>query len=112
MFRQFVVPSYYLKDKVETITLCVEGFQDITQTRQAGLIDQIGQNAKALLAGQCGDLFLDDMGLPDDQSLSKDDMVEHIWHKIRKRGWELIAENVCQSDLKTLMSEAVLANSW
>lgn len=60
-FTAFIVPPY-LFDQIHAVTAAVEGFQDITQCRQAAFADEIGAHAEHVLAAHWGDVWLDCAG--------------------------------------------------
>ena len=66
----------YLFENLQRISKCLEGFQDITQARQAFVVDDLGLNATHVVAAHWGDVWLDDMGfldhpVPNNQLLSR-----------------------------------------
>jgi len=77
----------YLFDQLDRVIASVEGFQDITQCRQASVVDALGQNADYLLAAHWGDVWLDDMGFLDgDDSLPQDTLASKMAQKFTKKG--------------------------
>ncbi|HWZ85069.1 MAG TPA: asparagine synthase-related protein [Thermoanaerobaculia bacterium] len=76
----------YLFDRIGTILSCVEGFQDITQSRQAAVAGLLGREADAVIAAHWGDVWLDGMGLEGRSSASETEVLEHAFGKIAKRG--------------------------
>ena len=58
----FTIPTY-LFDSLPAILAWTEGFQDITQCRQAAVVKEIGLHSDHLIAALWGDVWLDDMGV-------------------------------------------------
>lgn len=84
--QKWTIPPY-LFDQLDRVTASVEGFQDITQCRQAGVVDALGQNADYVLAAHWGDVWLDDMGFLDgDDSLPQDTLASKMAQKFTKKG--------------------------
>lgn len=52
----------YLFDQIDFVSSCSEGFHDITQSRQAYIVNELGLNADYVIAAHWGDVWLDDMG--------------------------------------------------
>ncbi|MEO1086774.1 MAG: hypothetical protein AAFY88_21280, partial [Acidobacteriota bacterium] len=73
----------------------LEGFQDLTQTRQLAVVNTLGTRAERVLAGHWGDVWLDDMGLgavaPDDDAA----VLARALGKLRKRGRAWLLEHLC-----------------
>ncbi len=85
----------YLFDHLELILACVEAFQDVTQCRQASVVDKISRHADYLLAAHWGDVWLDDMGLVDEPAEAKaDDLAEYALHKMEKGGRDWLLDNL------------------
>jgi hypothetical protein len=61
-FDRFTIRPY-LFDRLPLVTAAVEGFQDVTQARQAAVVDEIAGRADFLIAAHLGDMFLGDMGV-------------------------------------------------
>ena len=61
-FQAFTIKPY-LFDHLDLVMASVEGFQDVTQCRQAAVMDEIARQADYLIAAHWGDVWLDDMGL-------------------------------------------------
>ena len=60
-FEAFAVGPY-LFDRLSMILNAVEGFQDLTQCRQAAVSDELARHADYVIAAHWGDVWLDDMG--------------------------------------------------
>ncbi len=98
-FRAFTV-SDYLFTSLDRILASVEGFQSVTSTRQAGVLDEIAPRGDYLLAGHWGDVWLDDSGLPPgSRELPDDVLVDHGLKKIQKPGGQWLMEHVCAGHL-------------
>lgn len=78
----------YLFDKLDQIMAAVEGFQDITQCRQAFVIDELAQNTDHVLAAHWGDVWLDSMGFIGQTLPSRAQLSHEIIHKYQKKGSE------------------------
>jgi asparagine synthase (glutamine-hydrolysing) len=105
-FEAFTIKSY-LMELLPYITEAVEGFQDLTQTRQAAVNDQLRSNADYVIAAHWGDVWLDAFGLPEKQT--EDEMISHAMKKFRKKGNNWLLENVCPSFVKNESYENILA---
>jgi hypothetical protein len=66
-FEAFTIKPY-LMELLPYITEAVEGFQDLTQTRQAAVNDQLRSHADYVIAAHWGDVWLDAFGLPEKQT--------------------------------------------
>ena len=78
----------------------MEGFQDITQCRQASVVDEIASHADYLVAAHWGDVWLDDMGLANESKSNDDDfMLAHVLHKMEKPGREWLLDHLCRPRL-------------
>ncbi|HKD17404.1 MAG TPA: hypothetical protein VKG23_06000, partial [Thermoanaerobaculia bacterium] len=89
----------YLFDRLGSVLGAVEGFQDVTQSRQATVTDRLAGRADAVVAAHWGDVWHDDMGLADRPGAAPAEVLEHALSKIAKRGrhWlldELVAPHV------------------
>lgn len=76
----------YLFDRLDTIQACVEGFQDVTQSRQAAVAEKLARGADAVIAAHWGDVWLDDMGLAGPARPGAEGVLDHAIGKIAKRG--------------------------
>ena len=85
----FTIPPY-LFPALPTVLRCVEGFQDVTQSRQAAIATQLRQNADVVLLGHWGDVWLDTMGV-----LGKEvpDLAGTVLHKLEKGGRHWLIDN-------------------
>jgi len=108
-FQAFTIQPY-LFDRLDLIMSSVEGFQDITQCRQAAVTDEIASHADYLIAGHWGDVWLDDIGLVNNRSqkLDNDYIFSHAFKKIRKSGRTWLLENICLPQLRRENPETLL----
>ena len=99
----------YLFHRLNDVLSCVEGFQDVTQARQAVVSDLLGHKADAVIAAHWGDVWLDDMGLVDEPAPTGTRVVDHAYGKMAKRGrrWLLdrIVDGKAGADPETLLRE-------
>lgn len=95
-FQRFTVPTY-LFDRLAAVTAQVEGFQDVTQTRQAGIIDQFAGQIDAILGGHLGDLWLDDMGIVG--NASPDVVLDTAVSRMQKGGRDWLQTHLLQPQL-------------
>lgn len=92
----------YLFDQIGKIVASVEGFQDITQCRQAYVLDNLARQADFVVAAHWGDVWLDDMGFRN-QTLPEEGVIaEMMLQKFSRNGSEM---------LQTLLS-ATLPTDW
>ena len=76
----------YLFDRLDAVLASVEGFQDVTQSRQATVTELLAGRADAVVAAHWGDVWHDDMGLGDRPDAAPAEVLEHAISKIAKRG--------------------------
>ncbi len=99
----------YLFERLDEILSCIEGFQDITQCRQAVVASRLAEHADRVVAAHWGDVWLDDMGLVGAAVPGGELVVAHSLKKIVKAGREWLTRNVCArhlengSDVETLL---------
>lgn len=95
-FTEFEVPTYLFQE-IDRVLDSVEGFQDITQSRQLGVADALRRNADTVVAAHWGDVWLDDMGFDKDAAeLSSSALVDHVLSRIQKRGRAWLLEHLCR----------------
>jgi hypothetical protein len=80
----------YLFDQIERVCASVEGFQDITQCRQAYVVDELAEQADYVVAAHWGDVWLDDMGFRAQEMLSDERLAALITKKYSKNGSEIL----------------------
>ena len=77
----------YLFDQLERALAAIEGFQDLTLTRQVDVADQLGEQASHVLAAHWMDVWLDDMGFLDvSEQLTDQALVMKMLKKFTKNG--------------------------
>jgi hypothetical protein len=81
----------YLFEKIDHVMDCVEGFQDVTQTRQAFIFQEFSARVNYVIAAHLGDLWLDNM-INETKSLQC--MDEIAYHKLLRPGGALLKEIV------------------
>lgn len=99
----------YLFDRIAQVIGAVEGFQDMTQARQAFIGRELRANADAVIAAHWGDVYLGDMGLAATLpgALSDEAIREHALHKMCKPGGWLI-DALCRPHLGKVEPEELL----
>jgi asparagine synthase (glutamine-hydrolysing) len=90
----------YLFERLNEILPCVEGFQDITQCRQAVVVPRLAERTDGVVAAHWGDVWLDDMGLVGGTISGAEAVVAHSLKKIRKSGATWLTRNVCARHLE------------
>ncbi len=98
--------SPYLIDLLPYITEAVEGFQDLTQTRQAGVSEHLRKKADYVIAAHWGDVWLDSFGVTEKQT--EEEMISIAMRKFRKKGSNWLVDHVCSSFLKNGSAEEIL----
>ncbi len=107
-FQAYTIQPY-LFDRIEEVLAWTEGFQDITQCRQAFVRDEIAAHADYLIAALWGDVWLDDMGLVGKEYPKREEwLIDYAMHKMEKRGREWLIENLCKPRLGSEKAEALL----
>jgi hypothetical protein len=91
----------YLFDDLGRVLSCVEGFQDVTQARQAIVSDLLAGAADAVIAAHWGDVWLDDMGLLDEQAPTEAKVIDHTYAKMAKRGRRWLLDRLVAGKLGT-----------
>jgi asparagine synthase (glutamine-hydrolysing) len=104
-FQSFTIGPY-LFDSLPRIMASIEGFQDVTQARQAAVADAIASHSDAVIAAHWGDVYLDDMGVA--HAPTPDDALATALYKFRKPGSEWLLENVSRAQLGRSAPQAVL----
>ncbi len=101
----------YLFDRMGTILSCVEGFQDVTQSRQAAVAGLLSRDADAVIAAHWGDVWLDDMGLEGHATVNDAGILDHAFGKIAKRGRRWLLDELAAPRLgrpaEPLLREAI-----
>ena len=114
-FTAFTITPYLFQN-LPLVTASLEGFQDITQARQACVLDQLRSRSDYLIAAHWGDVWLDDMGLTDSQTanISDEHLLKHTLLKMQKGGRKWLLQHLCQPHLAgtqpdDLVRESVLS---
>lgn len=97
----------YLFDQLETVLSAVEGFQDVTQARQAQVADWLSGSADYVIGAHWGDVLCDDMGLPAGSHTSSQ-VLDHSIHKLEKRGRQWLLENIAAPRLEGVSADVLL----
>jgi len=110
-FRAFTIQPY-LFDEIQHVTSCLEGFNDMTQCRQADVMDQIGHKADYVLGGHLGDLILDDAGLLEmtPNNLSESDFLSLALKKTIKKGADWLNEKILANLISEQAPDTILGN--
>jgi hypothetical protein len=98
----------YLFKQLARVLACVEGFQDVTQCRQAAVTQQIATHADFIIAAHWGDVWLDTTGLVGENTSSCAGVSEHAFKKMAKKGRTWLQENICAPMLGQEKPEDVL----
>jgi asparagine synthase (glutamine-hydrolysing) len=102
----------YLFEQMGRVLACVEGFQDVTQCRQAAVTQDIAAHADFVITAHWGDVWLDTMGLAGENSghhpPSSAFVVDHALKKMAKKGRAWLLENICAPKLGQEKPEGVL----
>ena len=107
-FTSFTIQPY-LFDQLPHVLDCIEGFQDVTQTRQAYITHDLAQNADFVLAAHLGDLWLGDMGYPTTHQLSSpENVAEYAWKKWVRKGGAWLTEFVLKDTGTAIQPEILL----
>ncbi|MGO8763462.1 MAG: hypothetical protein ACLP2P_07175 [Desulfobaccales bacterium] len=96
-FQAFTIHPY-LFHNLNLVLDSVEGFQDVTQCRQAAVVGEIASQADYLIAAHWGDVWLDDMGLASrapEPLMRAPEILEYAFHKMEKRGAQWLLDHVC-----------------
>ncbi len=90
-FEKYTIQPYLFQqlDKVLSMT---EGFQDVTQARQAFVTESLARNADAVVAAHWGDVWLDGMGAEKAEGV---DFEDYAFSKMAKRGRRWLLDNIC-----------------
>lgn len=104
-FRGHVIRPY-LFDRLELVAEATECFQDLTQARQADVVDWLGEEADFVLAAHWGDVFCDDMGFTGSEG-TEDEILEHALKKMLKRGRRWLLDELVRPHLKGDPEEAI-----
>ena len=85
-FKAYTIQPY-LFEKLPSILDAVEGFQDVTQCRQAFITEELASHAEYVMAAHWGDVWLDDAGIYSAASqLDNDQFIEACLKKFTRPG--------------------------
>ncbi len=98
----------YLFRRHHEVMAAVEGFQDVTQTRQSQISPLLRRHGGSVVAAHWGDVWLDDMGWRGGQDI-EEEVTRHTLSRLQKRGSRWLVDHICKSRLGEEPSEA-LAN--
>lgn len=98
----------YLFDHLGAVMNAVEGFQDVTQTRQASVARWLRENADFVVGAHWGDVLCDSIGVP--PGASEEETLLKLESKMRKRGSAWLMEHLCAPHLGVDASAAVTAS--
>lgn len=96
-FDRFTVAPY-LFDRLPHVMAAVEGFQDVTQARQAAIVDELDEHADYLIAAHWGDVYLDDMGV-DTEHRTPAGLTDQAVKKFNKGGNRWLLDHLCRPQL-------------
>ncbi|MEZ4520009.1 MAG: asparagine synthase-related protein, partial [Chloroflexota bacterium] len=97
----------YLFAQLPQISAAVEGFEDVTQCRQAAVVNEIDDHADYLIGAHLGDLYLADMGLVGVDELSDEELTAVVLKKVHKGGSDWLLEHLCRPHLKEAVPEDI-----
>ncbi len=95
-FESFTITPY-LFDRLDHVLASVEGFQDVTQCRQAFVTDQIATKADYLIAAHWGDVWMDSMGVDGMIGHDTGTLADMTFTKMKKRGSDWLVGNMLRS---------------
>ena len=98
----------YLFARLPRVLAAIEGFQEVTQARQASAIEAIGVRSDSVIAAHIGDIWLGDMGVAAGVAHTPDDLVAHAAHKFHKGGSAWLLQHLCRPRLGRAEPEAML----
>jgi len=107
-FDAFTIQPY-LFSRLPAVMAAVEGFEDVTQCRQAAIVEEIDRRADYVIAAHLGDLYLDDMGLSD--TATETDVFAATLKKVHKPGGDWLLANLCAPQLNGAEPGAVLRDA-
>lgn len=113
-FTKFTVGPY-LFERLDRVSASLEGFQDVTQARQATVLDSLAAHSDYVIAAHWGDVWFDDMGTVEwkDKADSVERLLDHTIHKLKKRGRAWLLQHLVgphlKSDPETRLREMVRA---
>jgi hypothetical protein len=96
-----IVLSHYLFDQIQSITAAVEGFQDITQCRQAAVATHLGLHADSVGAAHGGDVWFATSGADADTPTA-----ELAQKKFTKPGHVWLMQNLVNNNASQAYSDS------
>lgn len=87
-FNSYTIKPY-LFEKMDAVIDAVEGFQDVTQARQAFVTDKIKNHADLVICAHWGDVWMDAMIKGETSGaaqMTQDQLTEIIFKKFKKKG--------------------------
>jgi hypothetical protein len=110
-FEAFTIGPY-LFDRLGPVLGAVEGFQDLTQSRQAAVSGELRRHADYVIAAHWGDVWLDDMGMAGHTGrMTEEAIVDQALHKVEKRGRGWLLDKIVNPHLGGRRPEE-LARQW
>jgi asparagine synthase (glutamine-hydrolysing) len=100
-FQVFTIKPY-LFHNLDLVLSSLEGFQDVTQCRQAAVVGEIARQADYLIAAHWGDVWLDDMGLVNrkpERPIRATELRQYALHKMEKIGSKWLLDHLCRQHL-------------
>lgn len=109
-YQAFKIPNGYLWEVIEPLADMLGGYSEFTHPRQMAILESYKEMGDVFSLGHWGDVFFDDMGVPDD--LDFEAQVAFLLKKLVKKGGGAIAEALWQSwqlegDFKTYLHARV-----
>ena len=109
-FQAFDIPPGYLWDKIEQAASINHCYSEFTHPRQMAVVEEVAGKGEIWLLGHGGDLFFDDMGVPDD--LPYPEQLLFATKKIIKKGGAEFGTDYWQSrGLPGTFGEAIQARA-
>lgn len=105
-FQSFTIGAG-LFSQVDAILDATEGFQDVTQCRQAAVTDELAAHADHVIAAHWGDVWCDQMGLADQTGADDEAVLDQATKKMFKRGRQWLLEHLCRRQSSDHSEEAV-----
>jgi asparagine synthetase B (glutamine-hydrolysing) len=105
-FDSYQIPKY-LFDSLSNIYDAIEGFQDITLSRQASVSKLLSDHSEYVIAAHWGDVWLDDLELGEVKN--DNEILSAALQKFRKRGSNWLLQNVNTSLLQSIDVEKMVS---
>ncbi len=104
-FQAFTIRPY-LFNSLPRIMGSIEGFQEVTQSRQMSVANEIAAHSDYVIAAHWGDALLGDMGVA--HAPTPGDPVATALYKFRKPGGQWLLDNVCRPQVGRTEPQALL----